>query len=42
MTDPINAVHPPILLSGKIAPTPMTVNKYFTRSNKSEDSFSLL
>ena len=37
---PTRAVPTEILLSGKIAPTPMTVNRYFTKSNRRVESFS--
>ncbi|MEW6245605.1 MAG: hypothetical protein AB1555_02720 [Nitrospirota bacterium] len=40
--EPVSAVQPAILLSGKIAPTPTTVNKYFARSNSKLETFSRL
>jgi hypothetical protein len=42
ISSPIKAVASEILLSGRMAPTPITVNKYFTRSNNSVASFSRL
>lgn len=40
--EPASTVKPAILLSGKIAPTPTTVNKYFARSNSKLETFSRL
>ncbi len=42
MMIPTRAVSKEILLSGMIAPTPITVSRYLTRSKSSVESFSRL